>query len=351
MRSLPILLAVVVSVPAAGQERVDFQHQVLPILIQHCTNCHGPKKAAGELRLHSPEMIREFDVEYLLAPGRPEESALIDRLTLAEDDDLRMPKDADPLPRAEIDLLRQWIAQGADMSLAEPPAEAAGEFKIPSADPEVINKLKQSGAHASQVFVGSPLLQVSYRYSELPPTDKQLELLTTVAEQIVSLDLGGRPLESSSLAFLSDLKNLKKLNLENTGIGDDALVSLAHLTQLQQLNLHSTPITDDGLRSLSQLKKLRHLHLWNTNISYDAAMELKKALPEAEIDLGWSQPEIRAARLKAELNRVRQARADAERREVEARGQRQLAEAREAELAKEISKLTAETGDTRRKSN
>ena len=38
---------------AAGQARVDFKREVEPIFAAACYSCHGPKKAAGQLRLDS----------------------------------------------------------------------------------------------------------------------------------------------------------------------------------------------------------------------------------------------------------------------------------------------------------
>jgi WD40 repeat protein len=47
-----------------------------------------------------------------VVPGKPEESYLIDQITV-HDGKAEMPKKGEPLPAAEFDLIRQWIAEGA----------------------------------------------------------------------------------------------------------------------------------------------------------------------------------------------------------------------------------------------
>lgn len=87
---------------------VDFAHQVLPILKENCVKCHADGKYKGGLSMDTREALLESET---VVVGRSSESILIEVLT-AEDEDERMPHDADPLPAAEIATLAKWVDDG-----------------------------------------------------------------------------------------------------------------------------------------------------------------------------------------------------------------------------------------------
>jgi len=105
-----------------GGERVDFNRDIQPILASHCIECHGPDSAArkGELRLDRADGLTEDRDGYrIIAPGKPEASELITRITHADRDE-RMPpaefaKKA-PLTQREIDILQRWVAEGGEFA-------------------------------------------------------------------------------------------------------------------------------------------------------------------------------------------------------------------------------------------
>jgi len=94
---------------------VDFSRDVQPILAQRCYRCHGPDQAEGGLRLNSREGAQaELDSgDHAVVPGKTDESALLDRIT-AEDEFVRMPPEEKPLSAEQIEILRTWIASGAE---------------------------------------------------------------------------------------------------------------------------------------------------------------------------------------------------------------------------------------------
>jgi len=112
---------------AGGPE--DYVRDVKPILAKHCVSCHGQERPKAGLRLDTAAMaIEGGDGGPSVVPGKPEESPLFLALT-GEGDGPRMPLKRPPLPRAEIDALRAWIAAGApapaDESLSTPPVHWA----------------------------------------------------------------------------------------------------------------------------------------------------------------------------------------------------------------------------------
>src|SRR5436853_7338307 len=88
--------------PAAAQAPkgpVSFINDVAPILKENCFACHDAKKRKGKLDLTTYENFRKGgDRDDPVVPGKPEESALIDRLT-AKDKSRMPPMDSgDALP-------------------------------------------------------------------------------------------------------------------------------------------------------------------------------------------------------------------------------------------------------------
>jgi len=119
MKSLRILSFGLLACSASAQDaspaaKVDFVRDVLPIFRSSCLKCHGPEKPKGQFRLdsRSPAMKGGVGGKAIL-PGRSADSPLI-KLLVASDPEERMPRKADSLTRAQIDLLKAWIDQGAD---------------------------------------------------------------------------------------------------------------------------------------------------------------------------------------------------------------------------------------------
>ena len=100
---------------ASAERPVKFNRDIRPILSDKCFQCHGPNEAdrQADLRLDDRD-VAVTDME-VIVPGLPDESTLIDRIT-SDDEDERMPplETHKPLDSAERELLRRWIAQGAE---------------------------------------------------------------------------------------------------------------------------------------------------------------------------------------------------------------------------------------------
>jgi hypothetical protein len=96
---------------------VDFARDVYPILQRSCFECHGPAKQKGKLRLDSREAVMKGGRSGpAVVPGKAEQSELYRRISLERGDTEIMPDRGDPLPAAQVALLRRWIDQGAAWS-------------------------------------------------------------------------------------------------------------------------------------------------------------------------------------------------------------------------------------------
>jgi hypothetical protein len=101
-----------------AESKIDFNRDIRPILSDNCYACHGPDEThrEGGLRLDRKDSAfgKADSDATVIVPGKPELSELIARI-VSDDEDLRMPpKDSTrSLTPAQIELLKQWIAQGA----------------------------------------------------------------------------------------------------------------------------------------------------------------------------------------------------------------------------------------------
>ena len=99
---------------------VSFSQQIAPILVEQCVECHRAGKVKGKYRLDTVEMMLkagDSGTSPVLA-GKPEQSELY-RLIATPDEDDRMPKKAGALPPKELALIREWIAGGAKLDVAD----------------------------------------------------------------------------------------------------------------------------------------------------------------------------------------------------------------------------------------
>ena len=101
---------------AADVVSVDYEHDVKPILAEHCFACHGALRQASDLRLDAVQLIRKGgDRGPSVSPGASNESTLIGAVR-GTGDIPRMPPEDDgtPLSEEKIEILENWIQQGAE---------------------------------------------------------------------------------------------------------------------------------------------------------------------------------------------------------------------------------------------
>ena len=114
LKRISVLAAVVLVVGARdiwAEDKVDFEKQIQPILVESCGKCHGEKKAQAKMRLNTAAAIKEkWDADKeLIVAGEPDKSKLYQRLVLPAGDKKLMPKGGEPLregkdrPDCEVD--------------------------------------------------------------------------------------------------------------------------------------------------------------------------------------------------------------------------------------------------------
>jgi hypothetical protein len=98
-----------------AQESPKFSAAVAPILLQNCNGCHlGGQRASGGLNMNSfASLMRGGSSGAAILPRQPDESLLVRKLT-GEASGQRMPAGGrQPLSEENIEVIKEWIRQGA----------------------------------------------------------------------------------------------------------------------------------------------------------------------------------------------------------------------------------------------
>ena len=95
--------------------QVDYSTQIQPIFNNYCTSCHIDGGAYfGGLDLSSYNQSMEGgNSGNTIVPYGHADSELYQRITLYQSDDQFMPQNGSSLPQSDIDLIAQWIDEGA----------------------------------------------------------------------------------------------------------------------------------------------------------------------------------------------------------------------------------------------
>jgi hypothetical protein len=174
---------------ARAQEKVNFSRDVRPILSENCFACHGFDDAArkGKLRLDTREgATKTRDDRAAVVPGDPDKSGIIRRILTADADDQMPPADSGKkLTPAQVDVLKRWIAQGADYTghwsfqpVKAPPVPAAGDtaWARNEIDRFVLAKLESEKLRPSAEASKQTLIRrVTFDLTGLPPTPAEVD--------------------------------------------------------------------------------------------------------------------------------------------------------------------------------
>ncbi|HUH46592.1 MAG TPA: c-type cytochrome domain-containing protein [Arenibacter sp.] len=254
---------------------------VQPILDNRCISCHNPKKDKGELQLQDrASILRGGESGETMVPNDPENSPLFSRLVLPVDHEDHMPpKDKVQLSQAEIAVIKAWIAKGghfdatiADLGLEKAlfasffpkaPDNPYPDVKVAAIPADTLTALKRKGFHIEPVAKNSNFIRVSC-INKPSFADTDMDLLRSVAQQIVYLDLGGTRVTDALFDKLRALPNLTVLKLDNTAITGAHMEHLQALEHLQTLNLASSQFSQEHFPLILALNSLKQAYLFNT---------------------------------------------------------------------------------------
>ena len=119
--ALLVAFSVGVTILAAAcksEPKVSFSQEVRPILEANCLSCHQAGgagfEASGFSMVTYDDLMKGTDAGPMVVPGDVEGSNLLVLMEGRADPSISMPHGSmDPVPGADIALIRNWIAQGA----------------------------------------------------------------------------------------------------------------------------------------------------------------------------------------------------------------------------------------------
>ncbi len=197
-------LAAVATVPTLGAPKgvpqgapkkpatpgVDFNRDVRPVLSRHCFKCHGPDDKTREAGLRLDDRTSALALKAIV-PGKPHQSSLVERI-LSKDEALVMPPPAtkNPLSERDKEVLRRWIAEGAEYR----PHWAFVAPKLPALPPVKRKDWPRSGIdHFVLARMEKQGLQPS------PPADRY-----TLIRRVYLDLIGIPPTPEETVAFIKD---------------------------------------------------------------------------------------------------------------------------------------------------
>jgi len=183
-------LSIAAPVPSRASGKIEYNRDVRPILSDNCFLCHGPDKNTRKAKLRLD--IREDAIaQEAFVPGKPDESELVKRLFTTDADDIMPPPDSHKhLTDAQKDILKRWIAQGAEY-------QPHWAYVMPSRPTMPVVKNKKAVRNAIDAFIVENL-----EAKNLKPS-READRRTLLRR--LSLDLIGLPPPPEEMAaFLAD---------------------------------------------------------------------------------------------------------------------------------------------------
>lgn len=289
------------------EQAVIFTDVIQPIFEQKCVSCHNADKLKGELKLTDAASVQKGGkTGKLFVPGNPQISLLLERVHLPLETKKHMPPSGKiQLNPEEISLLTLWVKDHPsfdkkviDLPVTDslrilaaarlkPTTAVEERFDFAAADEETIKKLNNDYRTVASLARESPALAVTI-YNKNAFTAAQLDELSAIKKQIVSLNLNKMPVKDADLKKVGAFENLRKLDLNFTDISSQGLKELTTLKYLKTLTLSGTRQNLKDLRTLlPTFKGLETVAVWETGLSPAEITQLQKSLPRLTVIGGF----------------------------------------------------------------
>ena len=279
--------------------QVDYATQIQPIFNNNCISCHANGGAyAGFLDLSSYSEIMEGGSSgNAVLPLNHSNSLLYNRITLPASSQQFMPKLGSALSQADIDLIAQWVDEGA----LEIPTDVDCYAADSTEGVEIwgncysINNTTQLGFPISipdsasvfpqEIFSLTNLMLLSLNYSNISgPIPSEISNLT----KLVTLNLSNNQISGSIPPEIGDLDSLFSLNLSSNQLTGEIPLELLSLTNLEGgvrgamlgtvfehgLNLSSNMLSGQIPENIGNLSKLKSIDFSSNQLTGSLPIQL-----------------------------------------------------------------------------
>jgi hypothetical protein len=291
-------------------EALIYHDVVYPILDARCMECHNEASSKGGLNMEDSLQFERGGRD-----GKPWDTTadgmglLLGRIHLPADDRRHMPPaDKTQLTAREAAILFAWVKDGAPFGKKVTELDPADtlrmiaarllksndneSFDFPPADEKKIASLNSNYRTIRSLARNSPALAVDF-YGATFFQPKQLQELSAIKDQIVSLNLDKMPVTDKDLSDIAVFRNLRQLNLDFTRITGAGLHTLAQLPHLQTLSLAGTRIKAADLDQLARIHSLHKLYIWKTGIDQNSIASLHQRRKDLDLITGFNGDTVR----------------------------------------------------------
>lgn len=240
-----VIVAAIAAHAARADEpapRIDFAHDIIPLLKQHCFECHGGHRHEGDFSINTREMIVGSSSAI---PGNADASYMIEMIT-TDDKDVRMPKDLPRLDDATIQKFKDWINAGV-------PWEPGFTFAPKDYEPP----LRPRRPELPPAVDGreNPVDRILDAYLKQHERPRPVPLDDTAFARRVYLDtIGLLPTPDQLRAFLADKDPNKRAKLIDTLLADNQAYAehwLSFWNDLLRNDYVGTGYIDGGRKQIS----------------------------------------------------------------------------------------------------
>ena len=278
-----------------------YQLGVAPILAQKCVSCHGIDKSKANLQLHNPESIlKGSENGDVLKAGLNGESVLFKSIHLPLEDEDHMPPDGKlQLTADELRILTLWIKSGGnfeqrinevakDDSLyilvnkyqASASQKASLNFNLPG-----LEEFNSNYCTVNYLFNGSDEVEVNF-FQGANYNRENLKRLEKIKTGIVSLNMQGMPLTKEDIDIILQFSNLKKVNLNSTGLEIGSLEKLKTLTKLQSVSISGIDFNETEFDKFLDGAKFASLNVWSQKADKKQLEKVIAKYPDINIIVG-----------------------------------------------------------------
>lgn len=219
MTPLYLIASLVAILPAASiyandepleSGSLDFAHQVVPVLKEHCAECHGGDASKGGFSINTRSLFLEGEVA---VPGKAAESYFLELIGEPNPEDRMPSNNRPPVPEDQVAILERWVNEGMvwepGFTFGEPAYEPPLRPRLPEL-PEAVD----GRDHPIDCFIDAYLAEGGYPIPE--PIDDPAFL------RRISLDLVGLlPSSAEARAFLAGDSPGKRARLVSELLGRD----------------------------------------------------------------------------------------------------------------------------------
>ena len=112
-----LLVSSALLLAACGEKEISYKADIQPILQQYCVECHAEGgtgyEKSGLLLTSYESVMKGTRFGSIIKPGDALSSTLIMLVEGRADPSIKMPHGKESLPKEKIELLKQWVKQGA----------------------------------------------------------------------------------------------------------------------------------------------------------------------------------------------------------------------------------------------